>query len=251
MNSTETTSKEETGSIQAKKLCEHIKLTRKSVNKEQNKAQEGKLCRGRPARTEQASDKQGVLALQGNRCQISTRVSPAPETSTVRFAKQHQCDKHTTALKKGTDSSNDHIVPKADEILVELHKILVFRDQDPFINAVCTKRRLRPKGVDRKFSREQRRTDVKNPYFRKSSRTVGERALDEGKAANSSKQGCTKSNENTKSSETSSEIDNEISTRASQAEGIETKSVEVFNKECPHESGTKDGGNFAKFSFKN
>lgn len=235
VNSTETTRKEETGAIQAKNLCEHIKITRKSMNQEHNKVQEGKLCRGRPARTEQASDKRGVLALQGNRCQISTRVSPAPETSTVRFVKQHQCDKQTTALKKGTGRSNDRIVPKADEILVELHKILVFRDQDPFINVVCTKRRSRPKGVDRKFSREQRRADVKNAYFRKSSRTVGERALDEGKAANSSKQGFAKSNENTKSSETSSEIENEVSTRASQAEGIETKSVEVFNKECPYE----------------
>lgn len=235
VNSTKATSKETTQSIQAEKLCEHIKLTRKTWDQEQNKVHEGKLYRGRPTQRlqpEQARDKRGVLGLQGNRCHIATRVSPGPEASTARLAKQRQCDKQTTVLQNESGSSNDYVVPKADEILVELHKILVFRDKDPFINAVCTKRRSKPKGTDKKLSREQGRVNVKNGYFRKSSMTAGERALDEGKAANSSKQSCAKSNGNKDGSVTSTESDNEIHTQASQAAQLETKSIELFNKEC-------------------
>lgn len=244
VNSTKVTSKEATQNMQAEKLCEHIKLTRKSWDQEQNKAQEGRLYRGRPAQRlqpEQARDKRGVLGLQGNRCHITTRVSPGPETSTARLAKQRQCDKQTTILQNESGNSNDCVVPRSDEILVELSKILVFRDKDPFINAVCTKRRSRPaKETDKKFTREQRRADVKNAYFRKSLMTAGERALDEGKAANSRKQSCAKSNGNKDSSVTSTESDNEIHKQASQVEQLETKSLELFNKECSQESCKKE-----------
>lgn len=242
VNSTEAARKEGTESIQAKKLSEHIKLTRKPWGQEQSKVQEGKLHRGRPAqglKPEQAREKRRVLELQGNRCHITARVSPGPETSTARFAAQRQCDKQTMVLQHESGSSNGYNVPKADEILVELHKILVFRDKDPFINAVCTKRRSKPKGTDRKLSREQRRADVKNAYFRKSFMTAGERALDEGKAANSSKQCCAKSNGVKNASETSTGGYNEIHTRASQTEQLETKSIELFNKECSYESEKK------------
>ena len=40
--------------------------------------------------------------------------------------------------------------------------------------------------MEKKMPR-QRRTEVKNAYFRKTSKTAGEKALDEGKAANSGK----------------------------------------------------------------
>ncbi|KAJ7340222.1 hypothetical protein OS493_002954 [Desmophyllum pertusum] len=239
--SVKASSKETTVNSQAKKLCDHIKLTRKTWNSDQNKAQEGKLYRGRPQifKPEQARDMQGSFGLQGNRCHIATRITPGLETSTARLAKQRgHNDKQTIILQqeRGIHSNAGYAVPKADEILVELHKILVLGDKDPFINAVCTKRRSKPKGIDRKMSREHRRADVKNAYFRKTTRTAGERALDEGKAAISSKQGCAKSKGNN-SSETSTEMDNESCT---EAERLETTSLELANKECSQESAKKE-----------
>ena len=215
--------------------CEHIKLTRKNWDARQNKGvQEGKLYRGRPAQNPAPPrDKRRAFGLQGNRCLIATRITPTPETSTVRLAEDRQGDKQTTVLRHESGSSNhEYFVPKADEILVEVHKVLVFRHEDPFINAVCNKRRSKPaKQSDGRFSKERGRVDVKNAYFRKSLKTAGERALDEGKAANSSRQGYAKGTGN--KNETSTEIDNDIPTGA---ERVETKSVELFNKEYSRES---------------
>lgn len=235
VKSTKATTKEATVKNQAKKICEHIKLKRKTWDVGQNKAvHEGKLYRGRPAqKPEQPRDKRGAIGLQGNRCHIATRITPGPETSTVRLAKQPQNEKQTTVLRHESGSSNhEYFVPKADEILVEVHKVLVFRHEDPFINAVCNKRRSNPaKESDGEFSRERCRAEVKNAYFRKSSKTAGERALDEGKAANSSRQGYAKGAGN--KNETSTEIDNDIPPGAGR---VETKSVELFTKEHSRES---------------
>ena len=190
VNSTQATTKQAMAKNQAKMMC--IMLTRKTWDARQRKAvQEGKLYRGRPAqKPEQPRDKQGAFRLQGNRCHIATRITPGPETSTVRLTKQRQGGKQATILRHESGSSNEYFVPKADEILGEVHKVLVFRHENPFINAVCNKRCSKPaKESDGRFSREFCRADVKNAYFRKSLKTAGERALDEGKAANSSRQG--------------------------------------------------------------
>ena len=215
--------------------CEHFKLTRKNWDATQNKAlHQGKLHRGRPAqKPEHPRDKQGVFRLQGNRCQIAKKITPGPETSAVRLAKQRQGGKQTTVLRQENGSSNEYFVPKADEILVEVHKVLVFRHEDPFINAVCNKRCSKSaKESDGRFYRELCRADVKNAYFRKSLKTAGERALDEGKAANSSRQEYAKGAEN--KNEMNPETDNDIPTGA---EREETKSVELFNKGNSSESG--------------
>ena len=177
---------------QNKNICDHIKLTKRTWNDEREKRQEGKLRRGRPQKlnTEQAKDHRETLELQGNRYYDATTIVQSLDISVARQAKQgDHSHKQSTVFKSANNRTNNYIVPKADEILVDLHKILVFRDRDPFINAVCTKRRSKPKGTEKKFSREQRRVLVKNAYFRKTSMTVGELALDKGKAANSSKQG--------------------------------------------------------------
>lgn len=235
VESTGTRGKKGAANYQKKEICEHIKLTKKTWDFEQNKCQEGKLYRGRPQRlnTEQAREHRGALRLQGNRCYITETITPSSDISAARRAKQDFCDKQTTVLRHESGTSNDYTVPKADEILVELHKILVFRDKDPFINAVCSKRRSKPKGTERKFSREQRRVQVKNAYFRKTTMTAGELALDKGKAANSSKQVRARNNAQD-SSETSKERDKESCTGA---ERLETKSIELFNKEPSHGSG--------------
>lgn len=205
---------------QAKKICEDIRLTRKTWDQQETKTQEGKIFRGRPQRfkLEEEASTQETLGLKGNRCLLATRNSPGSAHSTAQLAaKQSHGDQQTTVLQHG--NSADEYIPKSDEILVELHKILVFRDKDPFINAVCAKRRSKPKVNEKKISRE-RRAEVKNAYFRKTSMTAGERALDEGKAANSSK-ACAKSRGKI-GLETSTEI----------GEESETKSVQLSNKEC-------------------
>ena len=191
VDSPQATTKQETVNHQPKVIYEHIQLTRKNWDAKQNKVvPEGKLYRGRPSQTpEQARDKPGAFRLQVNRCHIATRITPGSETSTVRLAKQRPGGKQTTALRDESSSSNEYFVPKADEILVEVHKVLLFRHEDPFINAVCNKRFSKlAKESDGRISRDVCRAYVKNAYFRKSSKTAGERALDEGKAANSSRQ---------------------------------------------------------------
>ena len=195
VDSTQATTKQPTTKHKPKMIYEHIQFTTKNWDASENKATpEGKLYRGRPAqKTEQAKDKPRAFRLQVNRCHIATRITPGSETSTVRPAKQRQGGKQTTVRREESDSSNEHIVPKADEILVEVDEVLVFRHEDPLINAVCNKRCSKPtKESDGRFSREFCRADVKKAYFRRSLKTTGERALDEGKAANSSRQGYAK-----------------------------------------------------------
>lgn len=160
------------------KICEHIIITRKTWNQQQTRTQEGKLCRGRPQLSQKKETKHTArvaLALEGDRCYIVKTIRPDALNSA---AQQHQNTQQTT------DSTGSYIVPRSDEILFELQKILVFREEDPFINAVCAKRRSKPK-VDEEKNFRQRRADIKNGYFRKTTMTVGERALDEGRAANS------------------------------------------------------------------
>ena len=229
VNSTQATTKEKTAKHQAKMICEHIKLTTNNWHAGRNKAvPEGKLCRGRPGqRPEHPRDKQGTFRLQGNRCHIVTRITPGPETSTVRLVKQRQGGKQTTVLRHESGNSNGHFVPKADEILVEVHKVLVFRHEHPFINAVCNKRCSNSaKESDGRFSREFCRADVKNAYLRRSLKTAGERALDEGKAAISSRKGYAKGAGNKNKA---SLLPNNDIPESSERE--ETKSVELFNNE--------------------
>ena len=228
VDSTQATTKQATAKHEAKMICKHIKLTGKNWDPRQNKAvPEGRLYRGRAAQKPgQPRDEQEAFRLQGNSCHIATRITPGPETSTVPLAKQRQGSKQTTALRNESDSSNEYFVPKADEILVEVHKVLVFRHEDPFINAVCNKRCSKSaKERAGRFSREICR-DVKNAYFRKSFKTAGERALDEDKAANSSRQGYIKGagNKDKASSMTYNDI-------PAGTEREETKIVELFNKQ--------------------
>ena len=208
---------------QNKNICDHIKLTKRTWNDEREKRQEGKLRRGRPQKlnTEQAKDHRETLELQGNRYYDATTIVQSLDISVARQAKQgDHSHKQSTVFKSANNRTNNYIVPKADEILVDLHKILVFRDRDPFINAVCTKRRSKPKGTEKKFSREL--LLVKNAYFRKTSMTVGELALDKGKAANSSKQGRVRNN--LKNSEGNNKSRND-------SERPETNNVGIVDKE--------------------
>ena len=228
-DSTQATTKQAKRKHEAKMICEHIKVTGKNWHATQNKAvQVGKLFRGRVAQKPvQPRDQQGAFRLQGNRCHIATRNRPGPETSKVRLVKQRQGGKQTTVLRNESGSANEYFVPKADEILVEVHKVLVFRHEDPFINAVCNKRCSKSaKESEGRFSREFCRADVKNAYFRKSFKTAGERALDEGKAANCSRQGYIKDTgrKNKASSMSYSDI-------PADAEREETKRVELLNKQ--------------------
>lgn len=136
---------------QNKNICDHIKLTKRTWNDEREKRQEGKLRRGRPQKlnTEQAKDHRETLELQGNRYYDATTIVQSLDISVARQAKQgDHSHKQSTVFKSANNRTNNYIVPKADEILVDLHKILVFRDRDPFINAVCTKRRSKPKGTE-------------------------------------------------------------------------------------------------------
>lgn len=172
-----------------KTICEHLKITRKTWNQQQSKSQEDKLCRGRPRKSkqEEARNTRGTLGLRGNRCHIATRTRQDASNSTAQLAaKQHNTGyQQTTVFQHEGDSADGYITPRSDEILFELHKILVFRDKDPFINAVCAKRRSKPKVNEKKNIYRERKAEVKNGYFRKTAMTVGERAIDEGKAANS------------------------------------------------------------------
>ena len=205
-----------------KKICEHLKITRKTWNQQQSKLQEGKLYRGRPQKStqEEARNTRGTLGLRGNRCHIATRIRQGASNSTAQLAaKQHNTGcQQTTVLQHEGDSADGYITPRSDEILFELHKILVFRDKDPFINAVCAKRRSKPKVNEKNIYRE-RKAEVKNGYFRKTTMTVGERALDEGKAANSRKLCANGQGKN--SSGTSTEI----------GEESETKDIELLDKD--------------------
>ena len=173
------------------KICENIIITRKTWNQQHTRTQEGKLCRGRPQLSQQKETKDTArvaLKLAGDRCDIAKTIRPDAVNSAAQLtSQQHHNAQHITVLKHERDSTGSYIVPRSDEILFELHKILVFREEDPFINAVCAKRRSKPK-VDEKKNSRQRRADKKNGYFnRKTTMTVGERALNEGRAANSSK----------------------------------------------------------------
>ena len=173
-----------------KNIGEHLKIPRKTWNQQQSKVQEGKLCRGRPQKSkqEEARSVRGTLGLSGKSCRIAARISQGASNSTAQLAaEQHSNSRQqTTVLQHEGDSADGYNTLRSDEILFELHKILVFRDKDPFINAVCAKRRSKPKVNEKNIHREQR-TKVKNGYFRKTTMTVGERALDEGKVANSRK----------------------------------------------------------------
>lgn len=138
---------------QNKNICEHIKLTKRTWNDEREKRREGKLRCGRPQKlnTEQAKNHGETLELQGNRYYDATTIVQSLDISVARQAKQgDHSHKQSTVFKSANNRTNNYIVPKADEILVDLHKILVFRDRDPFINC-----RVHQKAFKTKRKREE------------------------------------------------------------------------------------------------
>ena len=172
----------------AKKTCKEIKVTRKAWDEHESKTR-GKLYRGRPQRSQvvQTRNPEEALGLRGRQCVVGVRIDRCSPTSTAQLFDRQMCyDQPSTVAQHQSDSPGDSIVSKSDEILVELDKIFVFRDKDPYVGAVCAQRRSKPPDMEKKMPR-QRRTAVKNAYFRKTSKTAGEKALDEGKAANSGK----------------------------------------------------------------
>ena len=172
----------------AKKTCKEIKVTRKAWDEHESKTR-GKLYRGRPQRSQvvQTRNPEEALGLRGSQCVVGVRIDRCSPTSTAQLFDRQMCyDQQSTVAQHQSDSPGDSIVSKSDEILVELDKIFVFRDKDPYVGAVCAQRRSKPPDMEKKMPR-QRRTEVKNAYFRKTSKTAGEKALDEGKAANSGK----------------------------------------------------------------
>lgn len=83
---------------------------------------------------------------------------------------------------------NKYFVLKVDEIFVEVYKVLVFWCENLFINVVCNKWCLKfVKESDGRIFREVCWVDVKNVYFRKSLKIVGERVFEEGKVVNFSR----------------------------------------------------------------
>lgn len=111
---------------QNKNICDHIKLTKRTWNDEREKRQEGKLHRGRPQKlnTEQAKNHGETLELQGNRYYDATTIVQSLDISVARQAKQgDHSHKQSTVFKSANNRTNNYIVPKADEILVDLHKI--------------------------------------------------------------------------------------------------------------------------------
>ena len=169
-------------------MCKEIKVTRKAWDDHESKTR-GKLYRGRPQRSkvDQTRNPEEALGLRGSQCVMGARIDRCSPTSTAQLFDRQMCyDQQSTVAKHESDSPGDSIVSKSDEILVELDKIFVFRDKDPYVGAVCAQRRSKPPDMEKKMPR-QRRTEVKNAYFRKTSKTAGEKALDEGKAANSGK----------------------------------------------------------------
>ena len=172
----------------AKKMCKEIKVTRKAWDDHESKTR-GKLYRGRPQRSkvDQTRKPDEALGLRGSQCVVGARIDRCSPTSTAQFFDKKRCyDQQSTVAQHESDSPGDCIVSKSDKILVELDKIFEFRDKDPYVGAVCAQRRSKPPDMEKKIPR-QRRTEVKNAYFRKTSKTAGEKALDEGKAANSGK----------------------------------------------------------------
>lgn len=172
----------------AKKTCKEIKVTRKAWDEHESKTR-GKLYRGRPQRSQvvQTRNPEEALGLRDSQCVVGVRIGRCSPTSTAQLFDRQMCyDQPSTVAQHQSDSPGDSIVSKSDEILVELDKIFVFRDKDPYVGAVCAQRRSKPSDMEKKMPR-QRRTEVKNAYFRKTSKTAGEKALDEGKAANSGK----------------------------------------------------------------
>lgn len=172
----------------AKKMCKEIKVTRKAWDDHESKTR-GKLYRGRPQRSkvDPTKKREEALGLKGSQCFVGARIDRCSPTSTAQFFDKKRCyDQQSTVAQHQSDSPGDSIVSKSDGILVELDKIFVSRDKDPYVGAVCAQRRSKPPDMEKKMPR-QRRTDVKNAYFRKTSKTAGEKALDEGKAANSGK----------------------------------------------------------------
>ena len=172
----------------AQKMCKEIKVTRKAWDDHESKTR-GKLYRGRPQRSkvDQTRNPEEALGFIGSQCVMGARIDRCSPTSTAQLFDRQMCyDQQSTVAKHESDSPGDSIVSKSDEILVELDKIFVFRDKDPYVGAVCAQRRSKPPDMEKKMPR-QRRTEVKNAYFRKTSKTAGEKALDEGKAANSGK----------------------------------------------------------------
>ena len=172
----------------AQKMCKEIKITRKAWDDHESKTR-GKLYRGRPQRSkvDKTRNPEEALGLRGRQCVMGARIDRCSPTSTAQLFDRQMCyDQPSTVAQHQSDSPGDSIVSKSDEILVELDKIFVFRDKDPYVRAVCAQRRSKPPDMEKKTPR-QRRTEVKNAYFRKTSKTSGEKALDEGKAANSGK----------------------------------------------------------------
>ena len=172
----------------AKKTCKEIKVTRKAWDEHESKTR-GKLYRGRPQRSQvvQTRNPEEALGLRGRQCVVGVRIDRCSPTSTAQLFDRQMCyAQQSTVAKHESDSPGDSIVSKSDEILVELDEIFVFRDKDPYVGAVCAQRRSKPPDMEKKMPR-QRRTEVKKAYFRKTSKTAGEKALDEGKAANSGK----------------------------------------------------------------
>lgn len=172
----------------AVKMCKEVKVTRKVWDDHESKTR-GKLFRGRPQRSkiDQTRNPEEALGLRGSQCVMGARIDRCSATSTAQlFDKKRSYDQQSTVAQHGSDSPGDCVVSKSDEILVELDKIFVFRDKDPYVGAVCAQRRLKPPAMEKKMPR-QRRTEAKNAYFRKTSKTAGEKSLDEGKAANSGK----------------------------------------------------------------
>lgn len=111
---------------QNKNICEDIKLTKRTWNDEREKRREGKLRRGRPQKlnTEQAKNHGETLELQGNRFYDATTIVQSLDISVARQAKQGGHNhKQSTVFKLANNRTNNYIVPKADEILVDLHKI--------------------------------------------------------------------------------------------------------------------------------
>ena len=111
---------------QNKNICDHIKLTKRTWNDEREKRQEGKLHRGRPQKlnTEQAKNHGETLELQGNRYYDATTIVQSLDISVARQAKQGDHNhKKSAVFKSANNRTNNYIVPKADEILVDLHKI--------------------------------------------------------------------------------------------------------------------------------
>lgn len=114
----------------AVKMCKEVKVTRKVWDDQK------KLFRGRPQRSkiDQTRNPEEALGLRGSQCVMGARIDRCSATSTAQlFDKKRRYDQQSTVAQHGSDSPGDCIVSKSDEILVELDKIFVFRDKDPYV----------------------------------------------------------------------------------------------------------------------